>query len=419
MSAAEEWELYLHLPFCVRKCRYCDFLSFPAGEEEKERYVRALIEEIATQKNRPQAAGRPVVSVFLGGGTPSLLSPSQIRRILEAVRSSFALADGAEITMEANPGTCGKSALSGYREAGVNRLSLGLQSVHEDELRGLGRIHTFADFLATYEAARAQGFENINVDLMSGLPGQTESAWEETLRRVIGLSPEHISAYSLIIEEGTPFGTMYGAMSRDLEVYGEYEEIPARRRASYGDLPPLPGERADRRMYRMTKELLADAGYARYEISNYARPGRECVHNTGYWTGRDYLGLGLGAASLERGSRFSVTADLKRYLGFDGGDFAAGRQYGDVRRLSKRERMEEFMFLGLRLIRGIRAKEFIRRFAVWPEEIYGAVFARLTEQGLLSRFGGETDPERRYALTDFGLDVSNAVLAEFLLDERE
>lgn len=405
--------LYLHIPFCVRKCSYCDFLSFPASGEIRHAYVDKLVQEIRECGKRPETAGRTVATVFLGGGTPSLLESEETERILDAVGTSFSVEKGAEITMEANPGAFDGKKARHWRKAGINRLSLGLQSACDAELERLGRIHTGRGFLESFHLAREAGFENMNVDLMSALPGQTTESFLRTLECAAELSPEHISAYSLIIEEGTPFYESYGAMEADLERYGEYEEIPLTRRARYKDLLPLPGEEADREMYHLTKAYLREQGYERYEISNYAKPGRECRHNIGYWNGTDYLGLGLGASSLLDGSRFSVTRSLETYLKLTPEDFRTGRQYIETSILSEKERMEEFMFLGLRLIRGVCPAEFAERFGCSMESVYGQALLKLREEGLLA-LSGEGERERIF-LTEPGLDVSNYVLAKFLL----
>ena len=435
-------ELYIHIPFCVRKCRYCDFLSFAADPDVHEQYVDQLIREIemipsvdagcnsGSSALKRNLAGRMVETIFIGGGTPSLLPPATIERILAAVRQAFRVEPDAEITMEANPGTLTPESAAGYRQAGVNRLSLGLQSASEEELRLLGRIHTRGQFLQSFRAARDAGFDNINVDLMSALPGQSEESWQETLRFVCGLEPEHISAYSLIVEEGTPLYEEYGEMCADLERYGDYVSMPKRLQAKYEGRKHLPDEETDRNMYHHTKTILAKRGYERYEISNYARPGYACRHNIGYWTGAEYLGLGLGASSLANGKRFQVTADLKRYLAFTKEELAAGVQYEEIHELSRQERMEEFMFLGLRLTGGVRMEEFERRFGVPMEVVYGDVIERLSEEGLLEQAETEKKEflctinapkyllsdktDRQIRLTEYGLDVSTYALAEFL-----
>lgn len=405
----KELELYLHIPFCVRKCAYCDFLSFPAEKEIQKQYVNCLIEEI---RQFDLAEDYVVSTIFFGGGTPSVLEGSEIMRIMQAIRERFPdIREDAEITIECNPGTLTEEKLQIYQKAGINRLSLGLQSVDQEELKLLGRIHTYNQFKENFYLARRIGFANINVDLMSALPGQSEESWQETLRFVCDLEPEHISAYSLIVEEGTPLYEEYGEMCADLEKYGDYASMPKRLQTKYEGCKCLPDEETDRNMYHHTKTTLAKLGYERYEISNYARPGYACRHNIGYWTGVEYLGLGLGASSLVGGKRFQVTADLNRYLVFTKEELAAGAQYEEIHELSRQERMEEFMFLGLRLTGGVRTAEFERRFGVAMEAVYGEVIERLLKEGLLEA-SAQTDSHIR--LTEYGLDVSTYALAEFL-----
>lgn len=263
----KELELYIHIPFCIQKCRYCDFLSGPADDASKYRYTKALIREI---ESLPEGRESIITTVFFGGGTPSVLPGEWTARILETLKKRFSFAADAEITTEANPGTVDKEKLRIWRESGINRISFGCQSSFHEELQMLGRIHTWEDFLESYALARESGFDNINIDLMSGLPGQKLKTWETTLHRAAELKPEHISAYSLIVEEGTPFASM------NLD---------------------LPDEDTERMMYSRTREILAGYGYGRYEISNYALQGRECRHNIGYWIRTPYIGLGLGASS--------------------------------------------------------------------------------------------------------------------------
>lgn len=419
-------ELYIHIPFCVRKCAYCDFLSFPSGEEERERYVERLTEEI--EEAGAVSEGYVATAIFFGGGTPSVLTPKQTERILNAVKKSFYVAEDAEITTEVNPGTADREKLEAWRQAGINRLSFGLQSTENRELQYLGRIHTMEDFLESYRAAREAGFENINIDLMSALPGQTVSSWEKTLRTVVSLQPEHISAYSLIIEEGTPFCQLFGEDGDAAE--------EKKRRQSLG-IPELPDEDAERRMYYDTERILGEAGYHRYEISNYAKPGYECRHNKGYWTGTEYLGLGLGASSYinirrEKGEAAKISAsgkesgdrrqlerrsnvrDFKTYLSLTREDFRAGRQIEERELLTNQAMMEEFMFLGLRLTEGISEMEFFRRFSCTLETVYGDVLEKLAGQELMERY--EREGAAFWRLTKRGIDVSNCVLAEFLME---
>ncbi len=369
--------LYLHIPFCVRKCLYCDFLSGPRTKEEQERYLSCLIREIRREADAYKDC--LVETVFVGGGTPSLLAPEWMERILLTVSGSYHLAKDCEITIEANPGTAPKPKLCSLFRMGVNRLSIGLQSAVDEELAALGRIHTFSDFLATYEAAAEAGFTNINVDLMSGIPLQSAESWTKTLERALSLEPAHISAYSLIIEEGTYF---------------------------YEHRPSLPDEETDRLLYRMTNEMLGAHGYHRYEISNYAREGFECRHNLVYWRRGEYAGFGLGAASLVGNTRYRNCEDFDAYIGREGDC----RQEENV--LSVPEQMEEFMFLGLRLTRGVSNLDFRKAFGRTIQEVYPGITEGLIGQGLLCRDKGEGD--ERFFLSERGLDVSNRVMAEFL-----
>ncbi|MCC8047092.1 MAG: radical SAM protein [Clostridiales bacterium] len=514
-----ELEIYIHIPFCVRKCGYCDFMSAPAKKEQRDRYVRTLLEEIRSGapasallcfsahkdgKENSLPYGVPdqqdyvVTSVFFGGGTPSLLFASQIEEIMEALRERFYFSDHAEITIECNPGSfhrrivCGKenrlieenspveangsieetkaqpenrrkeektesaknadkaeetdvaerAKMEAYLACGINRISFGLQSADDAELAALGRIHTFEMFLRSYNAARAAGFTNINVDLMSALPGQSVESWENTLRKVLALIPEHISAYSLIIEEGTPF-------------YEKYHEDDLLR--SDGEPPRfLPSEEDERQMTRLTDRILGEAGYNHYEISNYALPGFECRHNIGYWRGREYMGFGLGASSLLNHVRCKNPTGHEEYErlvrsrthfdtdGLDPGKAAYSSSVNDMESsqflsddekryrppsdddeekyrplpdgdeescqlLSVRDEMSEFMFLGLRMLSGVSEEEFFTRFGVRIDTVYSEPLERLQALELLRRENG------RIFLTQRGLDLSNPVMAEFLL----
>lgn len=393
MMNKQELELYIHIPFCARKCAYCDFLSFAAPERVWRDYMNQLIEEIYGQSACFQ--DRVVTAVFLGGGTPSILPAELIGQLFAVLHQCFTIDPRAEITIEANPGTLTMEKLETYRQSGINRLSLGLQSADDQELKLLGRIHTYDDFLKSYQRARQAGFDNINIDLMSALPGQDVQSWKSTLRKVMMLRPEHISAYSLIIEEGTPF----------YERYGENAEKNGGRNL----WPALPGEDEDREMYHLTKELMAAHGYERYEISNYARPGYECRHNIGYWTGADYLGLGLGASSYISGYRYRNEPDLKEYLSLK--LLEPGAAAREITELTINDKMEEFMFLGLRMMRGVSGSEFLERFGQNMWNVYGKALRKLREQKLI-------EVEMPWIrLTELGVDVSNLVFQEFLLDE--
>lgn len=380
----KELELYLHIPFCVSKCKYCDFLSAPSGEEQRQIYVERLCRRIRYWSDVIHNYGYEIVSIFVGGGTPSILTEAQITQVFEAVHESFPIMEDAEITLEMNPGTDVKDKLPVYRELGINRLSMGLQSADNEELKCLGRIHTYEDFRQVYQWAREAGFTNINVDLMSAIPGQTLESYEDTLRKVADLEPEHISAYSLIIEEGTPFYERYGE--------GRHAE-------------ELPDEDIERQMYVRTREILEDYGYHRYEISNYAKDGYECRHNLGYWDRTEYLGLGAGASSLMDHIRWKEPD----HIGPSTGLVLEERE--DFTRLSRKDEMEEFMFLGLRKIKGVSEQDFYKSFKVSMDEIYRDKIEELIKEGLLVREG------ERIRLTDQGIDLSNYALSQFLLEE--
>lgn len=385
-------ELYLHIPFCVRKCAYCDFLSFSASEMDRNAYVIKLCEQIRAAGKETE--NQKVSTIFFGGGTPSVLNEYQIQLLMDAVFSSFDVDNNAEISMEMNPGSLGKGyeeteRLLGYRKAGINRVSIGLQSVHQKELQILGRIHTWEQFVQSYHCVRNAGFSNINIDLMSALPEQTEELWEESLRKTADLKPEHISAYSLIVEEGTPFYERYTGKGAVF----------------------LPDEETERMMYERTKQILEEYGYYRYEISNYAQKGKECRHNIGYWTGEEYLGLGLGASSYYKGMRFCSTSDMKRYMQ---ADFLkdSGAVYEEKHIVTYQEAIEEFMFLGLRMMKGVSAEEFQKRFGRTIEETYGKILDMFITMNLM-----EKSQEKNgiyYRLTENGISVSNQVMCEFI-----
>lgn len=399
MNRKKKLELYIHIPFCMKKCLYCDFLSFPSDPQTQAEYMDQLRSEILS--SGPWYGDYEVSTIFIGGGTPSALEPEQITLLMQAVHRAFQVAEDAEITIEANPGTRLAGKLPAYRAAGINRISLGLQSANNEELKLLGRIHRFEDFLMAFQQARMAGFTNINVDLMSAVPGQTVDSWKNTLKKIIMLKPEHISAYSLIIEEGTPFGEHYGCQE---ETNLKVETDPLYQ------WPPLVDEEEERSMYHLTKTLLAEAGYQRYEISNYAKPGEECRHNIGYWTGVEYLGFGLGASSYVNGCRFSNAEDMETYQSLDFSLDGLELLHGDIHAQSRKEQMEEFMFLGLRMTEGVSDAAFTQTFGVHMDAVYGPVIEKMVKHGLL------VQDERNLALTDWGMDVSNYVMSEFLLD---
>ncbi len=403
--------IYVHTPFCVRKCNYCDFLSFNAKREVVDRYFEALKREVELTASKNAV----VRSIFFGGGTPSFVDADKICDVLRDIKSSFAISEDAEISIEVNPASAMFEKLCAYRKAGFNRISIGAQSLNDEELKVLGRAHDSKMFFETFENARRAGFDNINVDVMSALPGQSLESYLATLWKVIELRPEHISAYSLILEEGTPFYEM------DLDI---------------------PDEDTDRAMYHETKRILAEAGYHRYEISNYALDGRECYHNKVYWRRGNYLGLGIGAASMIDNKRWSNTRDIERYVGIllDGAcadmeaeiysnaeadlfdkdnDMLPGQDNvgtlseirENIEELSLQSQMEEFMFLGLRLVEGVSIGEFRRLFGKDIQEVYGEVIDKYIKLGMMEY----SEQDSFLCLTDSGLDVSNTVMAEFLL----
>lgn len=407
----KELELYIHIPFCVRKCNYCDFLSFSADEDTQRQYVKALCKEISYYG--AHCRDYVVSTVYIGGGTPSWLWESDMAAILDAIQKSFSLLPEAEVSIECNPGTVTAQKFAVYRQSGINRISLGLQSAQNVELKMLGRIHTWEQFLKTYELARSGGFSNINVDLMSSLPGQHIETYADSLQKVCRLKPEHISAYSLIIEKGTPF-------------YDLYKFDAVKQRAGMVT-DALPTEDEVYEMTKLTEEMLKENGYVHYEVSNFAQPGYACRHNIGYWTRVNYLGMGLGASSLMENIRYTNTSDLYTYLEqvdvIREGIWENKRSDGTIEQLpatnlhasaelvGKYAQMEEFMYLGLRMIDGISRDDFFQSFGMPIEAVYQEVLNHLQEEKLLERRAG------RIYLTPKGQDVSNYALAQFLFDE--
>lgn len=405
-------ELYIHTPFCVKKCDYCDFLSFPGDSRTQMQYVHGLLQEIRFYGE--QMGEYAVPTIYIGGGTPSWLEPELMTAVMDQVFSSFHVLPDAEVTLECNPGTVTADKLAAYCKAGFNRLSIGLQSVHNDELKDLGRIHTYEQFLKTYVLARNAEFSNINVDLISGLPRQTLEIFMDTLQQVVRLKPEHVSCYTLIVEKGTPFYEKY-KFDAVAQQAGIRTEI-------------LPNEDEMYRITKATQDILKGAGYEQYEISNFAKPGYACRHNIGYWTRENYLGLGLGAASLIENVRYSNTRDLYEYMDICGklqllppeafageqdtgnpeGSFFGSNLHVSADIISRKEQMEEFMFLGLRMNEGVKRADFERNFGVPIEAVYLEVLEKLKHQELIEMREG------RIALTDRGMDLGNYVMAKFL-----
>lgn len=380
--------IYVHIPFCAKKCNYCDFYSLASDEDEKKNYIEALKREIK-EVAKKVSTNYEVYTIYFGGGTPSIIKADYIKEVLNVIMSHFRLYEDdfyPEITIECNPKTVDMDKLSIYKEAGINRISLGLQSTDNDELKLLGRIHTYEDFLESYEMVRKSGFKNVNIDLMSAIPNQKIKTYEKSLNEIIRLNPEHISSYSLIIEEGTPFFKKY---SEDAPLFKD-----------------LPSEDEDREMYVLTAEKLGKAGYERYEISNYAKPGFYSRHNTSYWDRVPYLGFGVGASSFFEDERYKNMANLKEYIKKAGTEDIRE----EITKLSLNDAMSEFMFLGLRKIVGISKSEFKSNFTFYVEEIFGENIKKYINNKLL------IDNGEFLRLSDRGLDISNYVISDFLLD---
>ena len=368
----EAISLYIHRPFCKSKCLYCDFLSYSGREAYIDEYVKVLLKEIKSFR-----CDRRVKSVFIGGGTPSVIESRYIADIMGTLFSDYNIMPDAEITIEANPGTVTDESLKVYRSCGINRISFGLQAWQDRLLKIIGRIHSSADFVRGFKAARTAGFDNINCDLMFSLPCQSPEDFFETINNVIDLQPEHVSAYSLIIEEGTPF-------------YDMYEK---------GNFPYIDEDK-DRQMYWGAVDILSKAGYNQYEISNFAKEGKQCRHNLVYWRRGDYKGFGLGAASLINEVRLKNTENL--------GEYIAGKTIAEKESLTLTDRQEEFMFLGLRCNSGISESDFYSNFNEQIDDVYGDEISKLISDGLISRKNG------RINLTKRGFDLANMVFVEFI-----
>lgn len=374
--------LYIHVPFCVKKCLYCDFTSYPYNPLDAQAYLKAIRREMHLYRQLLTSDERELSSLFIGGGTPTCLAVGELKDMLEEVRRVFKLLPGSEITVETNPGTIDRDGFSGLLGAGVNRLSIGVQSFQDDLLKVLGRIHDAEAAAEAVQLARAAGFKNINLDFIFGIPGQTAEDWLDTLRRGVDLFPEHIAVYGLQLEEGTPL---------------EQAVARGKRRACPEDL--------ELSMYRTAISLLTGCGYEHYEISNFARQGGRSRHNLKYWLNQPYLGFGAGAHSSFRGERFSNETSLERYL-----EKAFRGEYPvkDRELISVQTAMSESMFLGLRLIQGVNLDLFYRRFGRQAENVYGKQIARLVEQGLIEVGGGHL------RLSERGLPVANRVFREFV-----
>lgn len=411
--------IYVHIPFCVKKCLYCDFVSVPRVSRDdgsfnglSDSYVGALLIEIDNyrEKYRCRDTEYEVKTVYIGGGTPSVLAPVCIVKILEQIKESFVIDEDAEITIEVNPGTVDINKLKAYREAGINRLSIGLQSANDNELKALGRIHDTDDFVKAYEEAVAAGFDNINVDIMTAIPYQTMDSLGNTLDTVTGLKqkPYHISAYSLIIEEGTPFYEIFEKKTNPEGPVSCREPSPCLhvRDGARKNVPVLPDEETERAMYHFTVDYLKKHGYERYEISNFAKPGHESRHNTAYWKRRDYIGFGTAASSLVNDIRYKNTVNIETYIP----DPLTRDSLEEEILLSREDEMSEFMFLGLRMSEGVKEEDFKREFMTGIMDVYGAEIKHLIKDGLLAY----EEAADRYYLTEEGIDYGNYVFSRFV-----
>ena len=383
--------IYVHIPFCKQKCYYCDFKSYANKEELIEKYIKWLKYEIKEvgEGNKLDYENDldelvTVKTIYIGGGTPSYLDSKYIKEIIEEIRENFKLADKVEITIEVNPGTVNKTKLLDYINSGINRISIGLQSKDNELLKRIGRIHKYEDFLQTYNMAREVGFKNINVDLMLALPGQTIAKLEKGLKQVIDLQPEHISLYSLIIEDGTKIEKML-----------KNNEIT------------LPDENIERKMYWETKKVLEEAGYIHYEISNFAKEGYKSEHNWNCWSQKEYMGFGVAAHSYTNDVRFSNIDSIEEYIeNYEQGNVTDNFVFHEKQTQSSK--MKEYMMLGLRKIEGISIQEFKNKFVGNPLYIYRKELQKLVEEELIEI---ELD---KIKLTEKGLDFANIVWEEFI-----
>ena len=372
--------LYIHIPFCAQKCLYCDFPSFARKDHLRKAYIEALNKEIISLREKYN--NLEINTIFIGGGTPSVLEADELECLLKEV-AKLNMAKDIEYSMECNPGNLTEEKLEVMKNYGVNRISMGLQAKQDNLLKGLGRIHNYKTFKENFLLAKKVGFNNINVDLMFGLPNQRLNEWEETLREIISLEPAHISAYSLIIEEGTAF-------------YNLYEN----------DKLKLPTEEEERKMYHLAKKILEENGFNQYEISNYAKEGKECRHNLAYWNMDNWIGVGSASASYMDGKRIKNISSVEEYINSIN---EKGEAIEEIINNSKNDNMEEFMFMGLRKINGIDENEFKKRFSMNINDVYGEILNKYIDEGLLIRDSG------RIFLSEKGIEISNIIMADFLL----
>ncbi|HHL2032759.1 radical SAM family heme chaperone HemW [Clostridium perfringens] len=372
--------LYIHIPFCAQKCLYCDFPSFARKDHLRKAYIEALNKEIISLREKHN--NLEINTIFIGGGTPSVLESDELECLLKEV-AKLNMAKDIEYSMECNPGNLTEEKLEVMKKYGVNRISMGLQAKQDNLLKGLGRIHNYKTFKENFLLAKKVGFNNINVDLMFGLPNQRLNEWEETLREIISLEPAHISAYSLIIEEGTAF-------------YNLYEN----------DKLKLPTEEEERKMYHLAKKILEENGFNQYEISNYAKERKECRHNLAYWNMDNWIGVGSAAASYINGKRIKNISSVEEYINSIN---EKGEAVEEIINNSKNDNIEEFMFMGLRKINGIDENEFKKRFSMNINDVYGEILNKYIDEGLLIRESG------RIFLSEKGIEISNVIMADFLL----
>lgn len=372
--------LYIHIPFCAQKCLYCDFPSFARKDHLRKAYIEALNKEIISLREKHN--NLEINTIFIGGGTPSVLESDELEYLLKEV-AKLNMAKDIEYSMECNPGNLTEEKLEVMKKYGVNRISMGLQAKQDNLLKGLGRIHNYKTFKENFLLAKKVGFNNINVDLMFGLPNQKLNEWEETLREIISLEPAHISAYSLIIEEGTAF-------------YNLYENNKLK----------LPTEEEERKMYHLAKKILEENGFNQYEISNYAKKGKECRHNLAYWNMDNWIGVGSASASYMDGKRIKNISSVEEYINSIN---EKGEAIEEIINNSKNDNMEEFVFMGLRKINGIDENEFKNRFSMNINDVYGEIINKYIDEGLLIRESG------RIFLSEKGIEISNIIMADFLL----
>lgn len=386
-----ELELYIHIPFCAKKCNYCDFLSFATTEDVHVDYINALCSEIEYKGQFYE--DYEVTSIYFGGGTPSFIKTSLVVKLYDKLESTFTISPEAEVTIECNPGTVNRDKLSVYKTLGINRLSFGVQSTNDDELKLLGRIHDFRSFLESLDAAGRVGFNNISADIMYGLPGQNLATLKKTLSDVAMFNLKHISVYSLIIEENTPFYEQY---------HDDYITQIQGNLTSF-----LPNEDELIEMTDYVGAYLNNRGYKQYEISNYAKKGCECRHNIGYWQRKEYLGIGLGAASLISDTRYKNVSDMGKYIKNWMLDNPIC-EYDEMDKLTRDDCMAEFMMLGLRMTDGVYATYFYNAFGVSMGNVYGDAIDSLVSQGLVVNDGGHVYP------TASGIRLQNVIAREFV-----